>query len=151
MSWMKKTRDEAMPNREPNREIDLEIDPVLKQALASFRENVHAWSEAAYSRPRTQVQAASGWRLAVAWAMGCVLIAGGLSGAWYERHHRAVIAAQVAEQQRATEQRQLAAQQRASVSNEDLLATVDSDISRDVPAAMEPLAHLMDDEGTGQQ
>ena len=32
--------------------------------------------------------------------------------------------------------------------DEDLLATVDSDVSRGVPAAMEPLAQLMDDNGT---
>jgi hypothetical protein len=32
--------------------------------------------------------------------------------------------------------------------DEDLLASVDSDVSRAVPAAMEPLAQLMDDDGT---
>jgi hypothetical protein len=32
--------------------------------------------------------------------------------------------------------------------DEDLLASVDSDVSRAVPAAMEPLAQLMDDNGT---
>ena len=32
--------------------------------------------------------------------------------------------------------------------DDDLLATVDSDVSRGVPAAMEPLAQLMDDNGT---
>ncbi len=32
--------------------------------------------------------------------------------------------------------------------DEDLLATVDKDVSREVPAAMEPLAQLMDNSGT---
>ena len=47
-----------------------------------------------------------------------------------------------AQQQKAL---QLAEQQRAQVTDADLLATVDSDISRTVPAAMEPLAQLMDE------
>jgi uncharacterized ferredoxin-like protein len=32
--------------------------------------------------------------------------------------------------------------------DDNLLAAVDSDVSRQVPAAMEPLAQLMDDNGT---
>jgi hypothetical protein len=36
----------------------------------------------------------------------------------------------------------------AEAQDEDLLASVDSDVSREVPAAMEPLAQLMDDNGT---
>jgi ssDNA-specific exonuclease RecJ len=58
-------------------------------------------------------------------------------------------AARVAEQQRLQEQ--LAAQQRsqqARQEDEDLLAKVDSDVSRDVPAAMEPLAQLMVEDET---
>jgi hypothetical protein len=90
----------------------------------------------------------SGWRMAATWALGCVLVAGGLSGAALEHHHREVLARLRAEQQ--AQQQKLAAQQRnAHVSDEDLLATVDSDISRDVPAAMQPLENLMD-ENTGQ-
>jgi hypothetical protein len=146
MSWMKKTKDEAMPNAE----MVPEIDPAVEQALAHFRASVHAWSEAALSRPRRPVQVAAhgGWRLAAGWALGCVFVVGGLSGGLFEHHHREVQARVKAEQE--ATQRQLAAQQqRASISNEDLLATVDSDISRDVPAAMEPLERLMDD-GSGQ-
>jgi hypothetical protein len=40
------------------------------------------------------------------------------------------------------------AQARDSGQDEDLLASVDSDVSQAVPAAMEPLAQLMDDNGT---
>lgn len=36
----------------------------------------------------------------------------------------------------------------AEAQDEDLLASVDSDVSRQVPAAMEPLAQLMDDNNT---
>ena len=35
----------------------------------------------------------------------------------------------------------------AATKDQDLLATVDSDVSREVPAAMEPLAQLMDEDG----
>jgi len=41
------------------------------------------------------------------------------------------------------EQQRLAAQERARQEEEDLLAKVDSDVSREVPSAMEPLAQLM--------
>ncbi len=57
-------------------------DVEFEQALKDFRLSVHAWSEAAYSRPRTvaQVMRRRSWRLAVGWALGCVLVAGGVSG-----------------------------------------------------------------------
>ncbi len=56
-----------------------------------------------------------------------------------------IAAARVAEQQR------LVAQQRerqARQEDEDLLAKVDSDVSREVPLAMEPLAQLMVEDET---
>jgi hypothetical protein len=155
MSWKKKTTDETI-SRPPNgprpidrridAEDDLEIDPILTQALQDFRTHAHAWSATAYSRPHAQVRAErSGWRPALAWALGCLLVAGGLSGAFYERHEREATAARMALQAREAQQRQLAAQQQRAA-DENLLATVDSDISRDVPAAMEPLAQLMDED-----
>jgi hypothetical protein len=48
----------------------------------------------------------------------------------------------------ATVRKVSAAQDSAQAQDEDLLASVDSDVSREVPAAMEPLAQLMDDNGT---
>ena len=131
-------------------ELNPVSDVVLEDALKNFRQSVHAWSDAAYSRPRSEVRVAvhSGWRLATACALGCVLAAGSVSGAVYERHHRQVLAAQAREAQQ-EKARQLAEQQRAQIADADLLATVDSDISRTVPAAMEPLAQLMD-EGESQ-
>jgi hypothetical protein len=117
----------------------------LDAALRDFRLSVHAWSEAAYNRPRTALAAAPRrrvWQLAAGWALGCALVAGGVSGGFYEHHQHEmkIAAARVAEQQR------LAAEQRdklAREQEEDLLAKVDSDVSREVPSAMEPLARLM--------
>jgi hypothetical protein len=154
MSW----RDKATG------EID---DPVLAGALENFKASVDAWSEFAYSQPRTAIWTARHtWRLAATWALGCMLAAGSLADGLYERHHRqelARIAAmkaaeqKVALERKAAEQpaaakivtkRQPTAVKRAANENEDLLATVDSDVSRQVPAAMEPLAQMMVDNGT---
>jgi hypothetical protein len=95
-----------------------------------------------------------------------MLAAGSLAGGLYERHHRqeqARIAALKAAEQKAAlvhaapekpvkativSKRQPTAVKRAASENEDLLATVDSDVSRQVPAAMEPLAQMMDSNGT---
>jgi hypothetical protein len=117
-------------------------DAEVNQALKNFRLSVHAWSDAELSRPRTLAAASTrgAWRTATAWALGCVLVAGGLSGAAYERQHRRELA-MIAAQRAAEQQKQLAAEKARE--EEDLLAHVDSDLSRDVPAAMEPLAQLM--------
>jgi hypothetical protein len=112
-------------------------DPVVEQALRNFKASVDAWSEAEMSRPRTVKVVHHSWRLA----------AGSLTGALYERQLRqeqARIAAAKAAQKMAQE-RLAATQQVSGDSDQDLLATVDSDISRAVPAAMEPLAQLMDE------
>jgi hypothetical protein len=49
-------------------------------------------------------------------------------------------------QARQAEQQRLAAAQRAQQEEEDLLAKVDSEVSRQVPTSMEPLARLMDED-----
>jgi hypothetical protein len=132
-------------------EID---DPGLAQALEHFKASVNAWSAAAYSRPWTVVRTAQhSWRLAASWALGCVLAAGSLAGAVYEHRHRlelARIAAMQAAAQKALAQHEAeqSAAANALTKDQDLLATVDNDVSREVPAAMEPLAQLMDDDGT---
>jgi hypothetical protein len=123
-------------------------DPVVEQALRNFKASVDAWSEAAMSRPRTVKVARHGWRMAAGWALGCVLAAGSLAGALYERQHRqelARIAAAQAAAQKAAQEKLAAEQKLAGESDQDLLATVDSDVSRAVPAAMEPLAQMMDE------
>jgi hypothetical protein len=117
----------------------------LDDALRDFRLSVHAWSEAAYGRTRTVAAAAPQrqlWRQTTGWALGCVLIAGGASaGVW--GHHRQEMKAAAAN---AAQHERLAAEQRMQLAreeDEDLLARVDSDVSREVPSALEPLAQLM--------
>jgi hypothetical protein len=131
---------------------DEELTPELDLSLREFRLSVHAWSAAAYSRPRAAVAAVRRkpvWRLAAGWTLSGVLLAGGVStGVW--EHHRQEIrqvnrmaAARVVEHERpaANERNQQVRQVRQE--DEDLLAKVDSDVSRGVPSAMEPLAQMM--------
>jgi hypothetical protein len=130
-----------------------EGDPAVAQALRNFKASVDAWSDAAMARPRTTASLARpSWRMAAGWALGCVLAAASVGGALYERQHKqelARIAAAQAAAQKAAQERLAAGQQSAAqtenTTDQDLLATVDNDISRAVPAAMEPLAQLMDD------
>ena len=126
---------------------DAEQDVELEQALKNFKSSMHAWSDAMYSRPRAvskEIRVRS-WRLAAGWALRCALVAGSVSGGLLERHHRQDVARIAAEQRTAESERQLRQQQAAKVSDEVLLADVDSDVSRQVPSAMEPLAQMMDE------
>ena len=152
MSWMEKLagkpdRAKAVTGLHRGSEQDAALqDPALEEALKNFKLSVHAWSDAAYSRPRTTAQMVRhrSWRLAVGWALAGVLMVGGVSGGMFERHRkmeqaRIVTAARLAEQQKALRDRQ-------AKEEEDQLAKVDSDVSREVPSAMEPLAQLTEDE-----
>jgi 1-aminocyclopropane-1-carboxylate deaminase/D-cysteine desulfhydrase-like pyridoxal-dependent ACC family enzyme len=128
-----------------------EDDPEIAQALRNFKASVDAWSEAEMSRPRSVKAVRRSWRLAASWALGCVVAAGTLAGAVYERQHQheqARIAAAKAAAQKAAQEQQSVAQDLATQTDQDLLANVDKDISRAVPAAMEPLAQLMDEKQT---
>ncbi len=123
------------------------MDAVLDQALRNFRESVHAWSDAAYSRPRRALAAAPRrdvWRLATGWALAGVLLAAGVSGGLYVRHEQDVEKQAKLAAAREAEHERLQADLRAR-EEQNLLARVDSDVSRDVPSALEPLAALMDD------
>lgn len=135
----------------PDKKFDHEQDAALDQALKNFRSSVHAWSAEAYSRPHLPVRVyRTTWRMATAWALGCVLVSGSVAGGLYERHHKQELAKMAAAAE-ATRQQRLAEEQRAQSAqkeNEDLLAKVDNDVSRSVPSAMEPLAQLMSDDGT---
>jgi hypothetical protein len=123
------------------------FDPTLKQALSDFKASVHTWSEAAYSRPRTaqQVVAHRTWRLAAGWSLASLVLAGTISGGIYEHHHQAEV--QRAAAQQAAHQREIAAQQAREEAQheEDMLASVDTAVSREVPSALEPLAALTDE------
>lgn len=120
-------------------------DVELDEAIKSFKQSVDAWSDAAYGRPRTVEQTVRrrSWRLAVGWALGCVLVAGSLSGGVFERQHQIDLKQRAARQRAAEQQKQGEQQARAQVTDEDLLTDVDSDVSRQVPSAMEPLAQMM--------
>ena len=123
-------------------------DPETKQALRDFKASVDAWSERAMSRPRAEAKIAPhGWRLAATWALGCAVAAASVAGALYERQHKQELARMAAQAaaQRAAQEKRAAGQSPASDSDQDLLAAVDNDVSRAVPAAMEPLAQMMDE------
>jgi hypothetical protein len=120
--------------------LDLKVD----EALRKFKLSVDALSEAAYSnRGVAQSVPRRNWRPAAAWALGCALMASSVSGVVYRRQEKELKAkqdlARLVEQQK-----QIAASQAAD--EEDLLASVDSDVSRQVPSAMEPLAQMAEDE-----
>lgn len=123
-------------------------DADLAEVLGNFKASLHSWSEAAYSQPRSVRSVAHrSWRLAASWALGCALVAASLTGGIHERHLRQQQARIAAAEQ--AQKRQLAAQQQNREQDANLMATVDTDVSREVPSAMEPLAQLMD-EGANQ-
>ena len=127
----------------PDNDHEQGEDLELERALKNFKSSVHAWSEAVYSQPHMPVRVhRTSWRKVAGWALGCVLAAGSLTGGLYERHHRQELA-KIAAAQEAARQQQLAAEERARKENDDLLAKVNSDVSREVPSAMEPLAQMM--------
>jgi hypothetical protein len=121
------------------------MEPELREALTNFKASVDAWSDAMVSRPRTaKAPAGTNWSAVTKWALGCVVFAGTVSGGVYQNHRQQVAekieAARLAEQQ---QQREMAAAEMAKQNEEDLMANVDSDVAREVPSALEPLATLM--------
>jgi hypothetical protein len=138
---MNRNDENAKPAEEP--EILETLEPELREALGNFKLSVDAWSEAMISRPREAISPARmNWSAVTKWALGCVVFAGTVSGGLYQNHKQAeaqkVEAARIAEQQRAVEAAKV-----ANVDEEDLMADVDSDIARQVPNALEPMATLM--------
>jgi hypothetical protein len=124
------------------------LDPVLKQALGDFKQSVHAWSDATYTMARSVRSAtpARTWRLAAGWSLAAMLIAGATSGGVF-MHHERVVASQLAAQRAAEQQRQeaIALAQKQAQEEEEMLASVDTAVSREVPAAMEPLVQLSEE------
>jgi hypothetical protein len=135
--------------------VDADLsDPVLHSALRDFRASVHAWSDAAYSRPRPALSSAPqaiAWRRAAAFVLSLTLSFGILGTAAYDRHHRQVVAQEQQRQQQEMERQRAMAEQRAkatenAVETEDaLMVNIESDVSRQVPSAMEPLALTSDE------
>lgn len=127
------------------------LEPEMREALGSFKSSVHAWSDAMMSRPReVNAPARTNLGLVTKWALGCVVFVAAVSAGVYQNHRleeqaKAATEARIAEQQRLLAERQVKEQ-----AAEDLMAKVDSDIARQVPRALEPLASLMnEDESTG--
>jgi hypothetical protein len=117
-------------------------DPALDRVLNDFRSSVHAWSDAAYNRPRPIAATSSRavWRKAAAWSLGSMLVIGTAGGGVLEYQHRQE-AARIAAAREAQQQRALAEEREREAEKE--LAKVDTDVAREVPNAMEPLAQLM--------
>jgi hypothetical protein len=132
---------------------EIPMDQALDEELANFRLSIHLWSEAAGNRQRPLLAASPqrrAGRLAVGWALGCVLAAGGVSaGVWGHHQQEArIAAARVAEHERQVAEQRA---QRNREEEENLMAKVDSDVSQEVPTAMEPLAQLMIEDQTQNQ
>jgi hypothetical protein len=133
----------------PEEPADIEaLDPALKQVLGDFRASVRSWSDAAYRRQlgAQKVVVRRSWQLAAGWSLAAAVLAGTVSGGFYE-HHQRIIAAQIAAAQKEYQERQAAAQRARDEAQkeDDILASVDKDVSREVPNAMEPLAQLTDE------
>jgi uncharacterized protein HemX len=140
------SRAEGDRRNEPAQGLEMDVEPELDEALKDFRLCVQAWSEAALSRPQrvvAELPRRRSWHLAAGWALSAVLVAAGVSGGGFYEHRQQEMKIAAA---RAAEQQRLAAEQRVRQEEESLLAEVDSDVSREVPAAMEPLARLMDED-----
>lgn len=124
------------------------LEPELREVLRHFKSSVDAWSEAMMSGPRpVHAQARTNWGLVTKWALGCVVFAGTVSGAMYQNHRQQEMA-KAAAARIAAQQRELAAQQAKEEEQEDIMAKVDSDVAREVPSALEPLASLMNEDDT---
>lgn len=131
-------------------------DPELEAVLADFRASVHAWSEATYETSRQEDRRSRAlvlspaprralWQQSLGWALSLVLTAALASGGFFQYRQKEL--AHQAAIQRELEHQRLVDQQHAREADE-LLARVDSDVSREVPSAMEPLASLMADDET---
>lgn len=144
-------RDDDAKRTDQRESLEM-LEPELREALGNFKLSVEAWSDAMISRPReAKAPARANWSAVTKWALGCVVFAGTVSGGVYQNHRQQVAqkieAARIAAQQ---QQREMAAAQVAKENEEDLMANVDSDVAREVPSALEPLATLMtEDESQG--
>ena len=130
---------------------DLEkLEPELREALGDFKLSVDAWSEAMISRPReAKAPVRANWSAVTKWALGSAVFAGTVSSGVYQ-NHKQVEAAKVEAARIAEQQPEMEAARVAKANEEDLMANIDSDVARQVPSALQPLASLMtDDEAQG--
>jgi hypothetical protein len=142
-------RDEDATGTDQSENLET-LEPELHEALTNFKLSVDAWSDAMMSRPRAvMAPSRTDWSAVTKWALGCAVFAGTVSGGVYQNHRQVEAAraeaARVAEQQ---QHREMAAAQVLKENEEDLMANVDSDVAREVPSALEPLATLMTEDDT---
>jgi len=142
-------RDEDATGTDQSENLET-LEPELHEALTNFKLSVDAWSDAMMSRPRAvMAPSRTNWSAVTKWALGCAVFAGTVSGGVYQNHRQVEAAraeaARVAEQQ---QHREMAAAQVLKENEEDLMANVDSDVAREVPSALEPLATLMTEDDT---
>jgi hypothetical protein len=146
-----------------NRQKDLAvIESELDETLKGFRASVHAWSDATCGRPSVMAKVPGlRWRLAWGCAVGMLMTVVGVGTLVRVPHRVSPQAAEPPEtlSERASEQApalvaskrepvvvsRSASAGRSAMRADDSLASVDSDVSRQVPQALEPLAQLMDD------
>lgn len=146
---MKRMDDDARVTGAENREMLETLEPELREVLGNFKSSVDAWSDAMMSRPREiKAPARTNWAAVTKWALGCLVFASTVSGGVYQ-NHRQQEAAKAESARIAEQQREVAAANFAKEEEEDLMAKVDSDVAREVPSALEPLASLMTDENAG--
>jgi hypothetical protein len=131
-------------------------DLQVTAALRNFRESVHGWSEQEFSKTRTsRVIAPHGFWVRMrgpvaGWALGCVVAMTAVTVAvtvpvTVHRQHK-IAEERIAQQEQirlADEKAKLEAAN--SMTDEELLSHVDSDIAQATPDAMEPLASMMRD------
>jgi uncharacterized protein HemX len=124
-------------------------DVGLEDALKNFRMSVKSWSDAEFARPRTIAATTERTigRRAAAWALACALVVGGISGELVVHQHNVeqnrIKAANAQKQRMLDAQRQQQVAELKAKQEDELLSNVDSDVSREVPSAMDPLAQLM--------
>jgi hypothetical protein len=127
---------------------DLEVT----SALRHFRESVHGWSEQEFSKTRiSRVIAPQGFRLwmrgpVAGWALGCVVAMTAVTVPVTVHRQHKLAEERIAQQEQvrlADEKAKLEAAN--SMTDEELLSHVDSDIAQATPDAMEPLASMMRD------
>jgi len=124
-------------------------EPELEAAVATFRTHVHAWSAEMLGRERRgdMQHGAAWWSMANRWRLTAATLAliVALSGAtgsvvWHEQ-----VVQRTRVETTAVEMRQQEAETaRRNLQDEELLNEVDRGVAQGTPAAMEPLASLME-------
>jgi cell division protein FtsL len=124
----------------------------VEMALRHFRESVRSWSGDEFAKARTIAPVRRGFwsRMvqapALGWGLASLLVISAATVPVEVHHRRQLVAEQQAALQHQKEVADKAAELQmaaASMSDEELLSHVDSDIAQATPDAMEPLAQLM--------